>query len=121
MKLSILLAFVAALAVGCIGNRPVTCACLKIIMTGGANNTPITDAEIWVIDDPSGPRPLPVGRYGNTYLIGDVACLTTEHRFEVRRPGYVSQQFTHRSLTEIRSCDPPPPPNPVVNIHLVEQ
>lgn len=121
MKLPILLAFVAALAVGCIGNHPVGCSCLEVKVTGGANNTPITDAQIWLIDAVNGNRQLAATRVQNTIAISDEACSTTAHIFEVRKLGYVSQQFTHRSSIERLGCDPPPPPDPVVNIQLVAQ
>lgn len=115
-----LLALVASVAVGC-GSRPVGCACLAVHVTGGANNTPLRDAQIWVIDAVNGDRQLVTQTGGDWLGLSEETCETTTHEFEVRRPGYVSQRFTHRSSIERVGCDPPPPPEPVREVHLQEQ
>ncbi len=122
MKFAVLLALLASLTVGCIGTRPLACVCLEVRVTGGANNTPLSDVQFWVIDAVNGDRqisePLFVG--GKYYLTED-ACSTTQHEFEVRRAGYVSQRFSHRSSVERGRCDPPPPPDPPVTVQLQAQ
>ena len=120
-KLHLLLALIATLVTGCLGNHPVGCSCLEVRVTGGANNTPITDAQLWLIDPVNGDRQLAATRVVNTVAVSDEACSTDEHVFEVRKLGYVSQRFTHRSSIQRLGCDPAPPPEPVVNVQLVPQ
>lgn len=120
MKFMSVLALIASVAVGC-GSHPVNCSCLVVRVTGGANNTPLRDAQIWVIDPVNGDRQLVTQTGGERLGLTEEACETTTHEFEVRRPGYVSQRFSHRSSVERVRCDPPPPPEPVLNVHLQQQ
>jgi hypothetical protein len=118
MKFMAFLALLALLAVGC-GSHPIACPCLEIRVTGGANNTPLRDAQIWLIDSVAGDQQFSAALVVDSLYIGGAACLPIAREYEVRRSGYVSQRFTHAPSVE-RNCNSTPP-FPMVAVHMQAQ
>lgn len=115
MKNTMLFALLSVWALGC-GAHPIDCPCLEVRVTGGVNNTPLVDAQIWVIDPVDGDYRSGAAVIAGGLYIGGRACHPGSQEYEVRREGYVSQRFTYGPTTE-RRCNSSPP-FPMVSVQL---